>query len=304
MELQRTPPNNNLHLVTKMTPTHSSSEPDLNRLDPEDYINITKRQKRTFEEISETLLTSQSQSSSQSPVEVTSMLVDIKAQQEMLNMAMTTLLTQNLEIKKTVETITNQHQELLQKFSSLQQENKEYKTRVVTLESKLEQIEKNTCCSKVEMRNIPKQNNESKQTLTKLLQTIGSTLGIETPIEDSEIRDIYRTKPGTIVVDFTTTARKETLLSETKKYNKNKRANNNPQLDTAQINLQGPTHTIYISEALTTKSRRLFFVAREYVKNKKLSSAWTAYGKIYVKLKEDAIPTLIKEEEYLHKLVK
>lgn len=296
MALQRTPPSASI----LPAPGRCTSDPNLIALDTDDISsNVTKRAKRTFDEFL--------QFSNSPTSEIKSMFDELQSQQdqkfEKLNMAINTLLVQNLDIKKTVENMSSQHQELLEKMRKLQDENNEYKIKVSTLEDKIDALESIVSRTKIEIRNLPKQETENKQMLTSIVQTIGSTLDLETQIQGSEIKDIFRTKSGTVVVDFTTTLRKESFLSKFKRLCKEKRLSKEPPLNTGHINLLGPTNIIYISEALTSKSRSLFYNARELVKNKSLLAAWTSFGNVYVKPKDSAAAVRVSNASELLKLV-
>ncbi|CAG9790386.1 unnamed protein product [Diatraea saccharalis] len=260
------------------------------------FIN-SKRQKRSL------FQSTPSESSSQSGTEIKRLFDELRTQQEQkfesLNSAINVVITQNQEIGKTMEFMSKQYDDLLLKITNLEKENINYKKKVELLENKIDMLEKNTHNSTVEIRNIPLQKNETRQIISQIVKDIGCAVSLSTPIQDLEIRDIYRTKAETIVVDFSTTQRKESLMLNLKKLNKSKRSNKEPMLNTLNIKLSGPNKTIYISEYLTHKARRLFFLARENVKMKKLAAAWSSYGKIYVKKQEDQPPKRIDTEDDL-----
>lgn len=237
------------------------------------------------------------------------MFAEIKTHQnqkfEALASAMTTVITQNQVIQKSVDFMTSQYDVLLTKVSGLERENLEYKKRVTNLESKLQLLEKHANKATIEIRNIPKLPGENKQTMTKIVQNIGTSLGLETPIQVSEFKDIYRSKSEALVVEFTCTPRKESILSEYRKYNKVRREKKEPLFNASQVypSIKDASSPVYISEFLTTKDRRIFYVARDSVKNKKLASAWTAYGKVYVKREENSVPVHISDEEDLVEII-
>lgn len=153
----------------------------------------------------------------------------------------------------------------------------------------------------IEIRNIPRQPDENKQRITNIVQNIGSSLGLSTPIKDMEIKNIYRSKSEALVVDFVCTTRKESFLADYRKLNKARRDNKEPLLKTSQVQLAstGPPQTIFISEFLTAKVRRVFYLARGCVKEKKLAAAWTAFGRVYVKKNADSLPIRVEEDEDL-----
>lgn len=302
MSVQRSPPGSQQELNTPNISVHYNSDSALNVQNKSDtdeiYFNTTKRQKRTFGDLSLQPMSSMS--------EIKAMFSEFKEQHdhkyESINTALTTIMTQNLEIQKSVETLTCQHEHLLTKINNLEQENSTYKKRLSYLETKLDLLEKSSYSTTIEIRNLPKQIQETKTYFTDTIKTLGSTLGLETPIQNSEIRNIFRSKSEAIVVDFTTTLRKESLISKFRQYNKTRRESKEAPLNSQQIKIPGASHTIYISEYLTSKARRIFYMARESVKNKKLAAAWTSYGKVFAKKDEGSTPVRIDEESDLCKL--
>ncbi|CAG5059985.1 unnamed protein product [Parnassius apollo] len=303
MSTQRTPPGSRQQLNIQNSTMHYNSDSALNTssnpdLDDNNYIKITKSLKRTLGDLPFQPLSSIS--------EIKVMFAELKTQQdqkfELLNTALMTIVTQNQEIQKSVATLTHQHQDLLAKINHLELENNEYKQQILTLETKLDLLEKCTRGNSIELRNLPVQTNENKTVLNDIIHKLGLTLGLNTPIQDSEIRNIFRTKTDAIIVDFNSILRKETFLFNYKMYNKSKRQNGETVLNSEHINLPGTPRSIYISEYLTTKLRRVFYIARESVKNKKLFAAWTDYGKIYVKKEEGTKPIRVDNESELYKL--
>ena len=109
---------------------------------------------------------------------------------ELLNKALDTIITQNHEIQKSVETLKAKHDDLLLKITHLEHENSDYKKRVSVLEWSLDQFERKACSATIEIRNLPKLENENEDVLIHTIQQLGLTLGLETSIDPSEIRDI------------------------------------------------------------------------------------------------------------------
>lgn len=65
------------------------------------------------------------------------------------------------------------------------------------------------------------------------------------------------------MVNFTTTSRKEDLVQRYKKYSKEKRQSSQPPLNTAALNMPGPSKAVFLSEALIAKAGRIFYLTRE-----------------------------------------
>lgn len=265
------------------------------------YLKTAKRSKRVFGDITS------------SPTHVAdieqlkSLFADFTAVQnnklESLASALGTIIEQNKDIQKSVELIKTKYDEVAERTSFLENENKECKSRILSLENKLEVFEKQSRCSTIEIRNIPKQTQENKQITTKIVTDIGSALKLDPPIRSSDMKDIYRAKNDNIVVVFSCSSQKEAVIASFKNASKFRRENKEQPFSTAHINLPGPPRTIFISESLTSKARLLFYTAREHVKNKKLVAAWTSYGKILVKKEEGMLPARVDSEEELLRII-
>lgn len=291
--MERTPTKSITRLPTLQ---HSASDPALNKSTKENHSNITRRVKRKCEILSE----------NNSMDELKDLIIKSNKKQdakfEALSSSLNSVLAQNAEIHKTVEFISQKYDDLLLKLDSLQCENNRYKTQIITLENKLELIERNSKASVVEIKNIPKPQTEKKDTLQSLVKNIGSVL--ELSIQDSDIRDVFRlkTKEGTngpIVVEFTTVSKKENLLKACKTFHKE---NKDHPLSTQTINHPGPSMPIYVTESLTKRAKHLFYLARLFKKDHHYHGCWTSYGKIYLR-KQDGSPAIqISNEDDLAKL--
>lgn len=303
MSVQRSPPGTNSKRTPakEMAPLMYGSDSALNtacETHADSFLNITKRQKRSFNEFSD--------NSDQYITEIKNMITELKMQQEdkfeSLRSSLNALVTQDQEFRKSVAFMSKQYDDMLSKINGLEKENSEYKKQVKILEGRLEILERNSRNSIIEVRNVPKQPNENKQTMINIVKSVGTILCPETPIIDLEVKEIYRSKSDSLVVDFINTNRKEFVLAAYKQYNKSRRANKEPQLNTEHLNLPGAMKPIFISEVLTSKAGRLYFFARQLVKNKKIAYTWTSFGKVYVKKEEGQAPIRIEDEAELHKI--
>ncbi|XP_026739274.1 uncharacterized protein LOC113502092 [Trichoplusia ni] len=209
---------------------------------------------------------------------------------------------QNEGIVDTVEHLSNEYIDLKKKFESLENDRKNSIEYIKTLETKIDTLEKGQKQTSIEIKNIPPKTSESKQDLITLIQNIGNTINL--PIQKNDIKDIFRINSKTpenkpIIVDFTTTIMKEETLEHCKKFN-NQHIDN--KLNTSHLRIAGPSKNIYVSENLTAKSRRLFFLARDFAKTNDYKYCWTASGKIFMRKKQGALIIRISEEQDFHGL--
>ncbi|CAG4993141.1 unnamed protein product [Parnassius apollo] len=140
-----------------------------------------------------------------------------------LESSMNALSKQNDEIKDTVIHLSAKYDDVLNNLKKLQQENDFFKNRIKTLEGKLEQFEKNARSTTVEIRNVPISESKGKENLIEFTKKFGTVINV--PIQDSKIRDVFRMKlenkpNGPIIVDFTSTVKREKVIKATRTYNK------------------------------------------------------------------------------------
>lgn len=284
---------------TASSDTEHNLDTDYSNLDPDSLTNITRRVKRKFDSCPK-------DSNSNLVEEIKLLILESNKQQnakfKSLSVAMESMITQNTEIQKSIEFMSNKYDEVLSKLNTLQQENNEYKAQITSLELKLELQERNSRASCVEIRNIPKTEAEKKETLLSLVKSVGNAL--EENIHDSEIRDVYRIKTkeniaGSIIVEFTTIAKKENLIKASRTFNKNHKEQ---PFSTTHIQHKGPRKLIYIAESLTKKAQHLHYLARQFRKTHQYHGCWTSYGKIYLRKEERSAAILIASEADLTKL--
>ncbi|XP_073944742.1 uncharacterized protein [Choristoneura fumiferana] len=300
---------------------HYGSDPTLNM--PHDTSNsdnlayITKRVKRRID-----ILPADSADNDSKMDELKALILESNRQSDAkyqsLTAAISTLITQNTEIQKSVEFMSKKYDEVLAQLNTLEHVNKQYKSQITSLESKLEILERNSKSSSLEIRNIPKSETEKKDSLFGLITSLGNALDLE--INRSDIRDVFRMKTkegstggapklfmrvnmdpstGPINVEFTTIAKKDGLVMACRNYNK---INKLQPLNTTNINCTGPPRPIYIQDSLTRKAKHLHYLARAFKKTYQYHGCWTSYGKVYLRKYEGAPAIIIDSKEDLAKL--
>lgn len=200
--------------------------------------------------------------------------------------------------------LSDKYDEAIREIDHLQAETKNSQKVIKTLELKIDYLERNLKEATIELRNIPTSKPETRETLTELVQKIGCTTN--QPVSPSEIKNIYRLRSkketvGTVIVEFTTPSIKEGFMRSTKNYN---RLNPENRLNTTHLQPSGPRKPIYMSEALTSAAKRLYYLAREFIKSSHYVQCWTSNGKVYIREREGMSSQLIKSEEDLAKLRK
>lgn len=211
---------------------------------------------------------------------------------------------QNAELTSSVTLLSDKYDEFLQKISTLEAEKKEDRKLIKQLEDKLENIERKSRETGIELRCVPTSQNETKQDLCEIVKSLGSTLNVE--IKSSDIKDIYRLKSkdssNPIVTELNSVLLKEAIIKNARSFNKSKPKGQ--KLNTTHINLKAPPTPVYVSETLTYKAQRLFFLARSFQKNHKYEFCWTARGVVYLRKDEKSPLIKILDEDTIVELKK
>ena len=79
---------------------------------------------------------------------------------------------------------------------------------------------------------------------------------------------------------------------------------NKTKIQAKQLGLTNNTETpVFVSEQLTPKGARLFFLARDLANSKQYKFCWTSYGRVLVKKDENSRAIVIKSEAQVHHLL-
>lgn len=195
------------------------------------------------------------------------------------------ILTSIHEVKVVMDSMSHKYDEVLQRLDFLEEEKKGYDNKIKFLENKVEFLERYTRGTSIEIRNIPQDSKETKEELGTILRK--AAVALDVPLDSSEIRDVYRiaTKSGpkTIIADFTTVSLRDKFIGGFKKCIKGNQTN---KFTTTTLKISGPSQPVFISENLTQKDRRLFFLAREFARSSGYSFCWTSFGRIFMRKSE------------------
>ncbi|XP_072939838.1 uncharacterized protein [Epargyreus clarus] len=212
----------------------------------------------------------------------------------------------NTQIEKSVDVLSTQFNAIVEKVAVLENKCVNNLTYIKQLEDNIEYLQRNSHKTTVELRNIPKaKEKELTSDLVSVVLNAGKVLDVE--IKPSDIRDVYR-RPnksglnGAIIAEFTSVSLKSNLLHSTKAYNAKRTISD--KLSTASIGIAGERVPIYVSEYLTNKGRRIFFLARQFAKEHKFKFCWSAGGRIFLRKDENSKQVLVESENFLTELNK
>nr|XP_034838390.1 uncharacterized protein LOC117994565 [Maniola hyperantus] len=204
----------------------------------------------------------------------------------------------NRNIENTIAFLTSQNEEFKAKIDKLESQAKEDRKYINILEEKIEDIQRTSRKANFEIKNVPKKVNETKEDLIEMVTCLSKCVG--SSITANDINDIYRvrgkkdgTKNTPIVVEISSTILKAELLKRCKSYN----VKYNSKLCAKNLGHRTAEDTpIFVSDHLTPKGARLFFLARELIKTKAYRFCWTAYGKVLIRKDENSPIITIKNE--------
>lgn len=225
----------------------------------------------------------------------------ITKQSEEIKKISSTLLeirTTNTSIESSMAFLTSQNEELRKKIEVIEMKAKKDEEYIILLEDKIEDLQRGSRKTTIEIKNAPKIEKETRSDLIKMVAHLSNET--KCPIKQNEIKDIFRipnkrsdVKNGPIVVELTSSILKSDFLISIRTYNRG----NKDKLCAKHLGFTTNEYTpIYVSEQLTTKGARLYFLARDLVKSKAYKYCWTSYGQVCVK-KDDVSPKIIIKSE-------
>lgn len=208
---------------------------------------------------------------------------------DMLSSWMNKQSSERVEIKSSLNSIESslsflsaQYDDLLKKMENIEKEKAKDKEYIILLENKVEELQKTQRKCSVELKNVPKLNGETKDTLVNMVTSLSKSLNID--MQPRDIKDVFRTASKgdkmPIVVELSSYIQKTNLTKAAKSYNIH---NKNNKLSTNNLGLKCSETAIYVSDHLTQKGSRLFYLARELVKAKNYKFCWTNLGSVHQK---------------------
>ncbi|XP_011557012.3 uncharacterized protein LOC105387907 [Plutella xylostella] len=211
---------------------------------------------------------------------------------------------ENSELVKSIELMNHKYDEFLSRITRLESERKTDKVIISQLEDRIETMERKARASGIEIRNIPKTSGETKNELCAIVKSLGKTLNVD--IHDHDIRDIYRIKSkdstNPIITEFSSVLKKEKILKASKDFNKNK--SKGDKLNTSHFQIKTPVKPVFLSETLTYKAQRLFYLARDLQRNYNFAFCWTSHGVVYLRRDENSPQIRVTNETDLEGLRK
>lgn len=208
--------------------------------------------------------------------------------------------TTNKDIEKAMNSLTEDIKSIETQLENLNRDRTQLHQQIATIETKIENLEINSLKTCIELRNVPKISKEKKSDLYNYILKLSEKLKLNTQISD--IRDVYRmpskkdNDSSSVTVEFTNTMSKYQCIEAVKSYNK---ANAPNYLNSSHLGLTTKEQTIYVSELLIPKMKRLLYLARDFAKTNNYTYAWSSNGRIYLRKEEGTPHIMIKSEAHL-----
>ncbi|KAJ8733221.1 hypothetical protein PYW08_001519 [Mythimna loreyi] len=210
----------------------------------------------------------------------------------------------NTDLERAMTVVSDQLQSLENKITGLENQRGSMAIQLAKLENRLEVLDHNLIKTSIELRNVPKRQNETKIMLYDTISHLSRHLGLDT--ESSSIRDVTRLPSkkenvtSSLTVEFCNTLVKTKFLAAVKDYNK---LNPTDKIKSTHLNLKSlPETPIYITELLTANTKRLFYLSRNHAKTHQYKYCWTSNGKVMLKKNPDSQTIVVRSEEQLKQL--
>ncbi|KAG7295252.1 hypothetical protein JYU34_022252 [Plutella xylostella] len=237
--------------------------------------------------------------------DITTELSDFKTEiKDMLSTFMLKQSTEGAQITSSLKTIESslsflaeQYEDMRKKMEDMERENKKDKEYICILENKVEELQKSQRKCSLELKNVPKLSTETKSTLIDMATNLSKSLKIE--LSSNDIKDIYRTSAkgdkAPIVMELSSYIQKTNLIKGAKSYNSQ---NKNNRLSTLNLGMKCDSTPVFLSDPLTQKGNRLFYLARELSKAQNLKFCWTNLGNVFIRKDENSpIVKIINESQ-------
>lgn len=282
MSLQRSPPN-------KMF----SSQPNINLLEDDDSVSRVNTRKRK---------TPENDNFSEFRQEIKELFNEFQTRQDgkldNVSKAIEALIAQNSKLIKTNSEIEKMLNESKEQQNKLQEKVKKLETECViahskinSLEDQLQDMQKNQLKKVIEVRNVPRQDNENLQNIVMSMMT-----AINFDRNTVNIKDVYRrgVDNAPITVELMNFEQKINILKAVKVFN-NK--NKGDKLNTNHLGLNVPRMPIYVSEMLTTRTKMILSSAKKLVKDGYFKYCWVSKGAVLLRKEDGQPPVIIKKPE-------
>lgn len=285
MSLQRSPPNR-----------FFSSQPnlDMSEEDIDDQMRINTRKRKFpegehFNEFREEMkgMLKEFQTRQEGKLDSVAKAIEALIEQN------TKLIQSNNDIEIMLQESKVQQDKLTNKVNMLETECSNARNKINLLEDQLNDLHKNQIKKLIEIRNVPKLENENlHEIVTKMMKALNVSNSNVT------IKEVYRRgiNNAPITVEMAEFDQKIQILKAVKLFNTQNKDN---KLSTNHLGLNSLTMPIYVSEKLTPRTKLLLSSAKKLVKDGLFKFCWISKGVVLLRKTEGDPPVVITTEEDL-----
>ncbi|CAH0405866.1 unnamed protein product [Chilo suppressalis] len=204
---------------------------------------------------------------------LSSFMATQKTELEKITCSIKEIQQSNHNIDNSIAILTSQNEEFRSKIETMELQIKKDREYITLLEEKVEDMQRDSRKSNIELKNVPATEKESKEELLTMILHLSKH--IDCKVEKSDIRDIYRVRTRTrngelvknppIIMELGSSILKRDILGKTKLFN----TKNKQKLHAKHLGFTTNEDTpVFVTEQLTPKGARLFFLARDLSKSK------------------------------------
>lgn len=210
----------------------------------------------------------------------------------------------NTNIENSISLLIAQNQELTSKITQLETKSKEDREYIAILEDRVEQLQMGARKTNLEIKNVPKKTNESKEDLIDMVMCLSTSIGGN--LRKDDIKDIYRLRGKkapqnpTIVLETTSSIKKTETLKLCRAFN----VKTKTKICAKHLGFRTSEDTpVFVAEQLTPRGSRLHFLARDLAKSQQYKYCWTAYGKVYIRKTDNSPIISVTSEAQIQQLL-
>lgn len=208
------------------------------------------------------------------------------------------ILATNAEIEKSIDYLSSKYDDICDQLKTYQAQTKACNERLTRVEDTAEEIERFSRSSSLEIRNLPLNQPLAQDELVSISLRIFKELSIV--VQQTDVYDIRflptKKDKKTILVTLNSVILKNSILKAYRVFNRT------GNLNSSALGPDYPRQTLYLSENLTARARRLFFLAREFSKAENYKHCWTANGRVLLRKQDNDKLIVLTSESQLNDL--
>lgn len=195
-----------------------------------------------------------------------------------------------LELRKSVNFLSDMYDEMRETFISLSENNKKLKSENESLKvnfnlmsDRLNKMEQYLRDKNMEMKGVPEHPSENIPTLVRqCASVIGHKISDGDVVKCNRVAKQNKSSnvPRTIIVQFKSEKCRDEFFSAVSRYNK---SNPDNKLNTALLGIAGEKRPVFISEHLSPQNQALHIATRKKAKEFAYKFVWVRGGRIFVR---------------------